>query len=79
MPLVQDRPTRYRAYMLRCWEARGERRDQPGTWRFSLECVQTKEKRGFDGLVDLMAYLREEFGTDRPGPSANRSWPVQVG
>jgi hypothetical protein len=58
--------------MLRCWEARGERRDQPGTWRFSLEGVQTKEKRGFDGLEDLVAHLREEFGADDPGPPGKR-------
>jgi hypothetical protein len=58
---VQERPPRYRAYMLRCWEARGERPDQPGTWRFSLECVQTKEKRGFEGLEELVAFLRGGF------------------
>jgi hypothetical protein len=72
MPPVQDRPPSYRAYMLRCWEARGERPGQPGTWRFSLENVQTKEKRGFDGLPALVAYLREELATDNPGPSGKR-------
>jgi hypothetical protein len=68
MSPVQDRPPRYRAYMLRCWETRGERPDQPGAWRFSLECVQTKEKRGFEGLEDLVAWLREALGIV-PAPS----------
>jgi hypothetical protein len=61
MPPVQDRPPSYRAYMLRCWEARGERPGQPGTWRFSLECVHTKEKRGFGDLAGLVVFLEKEL------------------
>jgi hypothetical protein len=52
--------------MLRCWEARGECPVQPGARRFSLECVQTKEKHGFDGLEELVSSFREELERNRP-------------
>ena len=66
MPSVQDRPPRYQAYMLRCWESRGERPGQPGTWRFSLENVETKEKRGFGDLAALVAFMEEELQRNQP-------------
>jgi hypothetical protein len=58
--------------MLRCWEARGERPGSPGAWRFSLENVQTKEKRGFPDLEALMNYLRAEM---MAGPAPVRKFP----
>jgi hypothetical protein len=61
MRAVQERPPHYRAYMLRCWEARGERPSPLGAWRFSLENVQTKEKRGFSDLAALVAFVEEEL------------------
>ena len=66
MPPVQIRPPRYRAYLLRCWEARGERPGQPGTWRYSLENVETKEKRGFGDLAALVAFMEEELQRNQP-------------
>lgn len=48
----------YRSYLLRLWPAKmdGE------TWRASLECVQTKERHGFDDLEALFTFLRQETG-----------------
>jgi hypothetical protein len=70
MPPLQDRAPRYRAYVLRCWEVRGERPDRPGTWRFDLENIHTKEKRGFAGLARLVAFLQEELEENRPAQVA---------
>jgi hypothetical protein len=61
MEPIRDEATRYRSYLLRCWEARGERPRQPGKWRFSLECVQTGEKRGFPELANLVGFLQGEL------------------
>lgn len=54
MEPIREEATRYRSFLLRCWEARGERPEKPGKWRFSLECVQTGEKRGFLELATLI-------------------------
>jgi hypothetical protein len=72
MPLDLGGAARYRAFMLRCWEVRGERPGQPATWRFSLECVETKEKRYLPDLEGLVAFLRDELanaGDDRKAHS----------
>jgi hypothetical protein len=66
---VQERAPRYRAYMLRCWEARGEHPSPLGAWRFSLENVQTREKRGFGGLEELMAWLQGQLEKKRDVPA----------
>jgi hypothetical protein len=52
---------RYRAFMLRCWEVRSERPGRPAAWRFSLECVEKKEKRYLPDLEGLVAFLRDEL------------------
>ena len=69
MEPIRAEATRYRSFLLRCWEARGERPDQPGAWRFSLECVQTKEKRGFAGLEELVAWLVGQLERKRDVPA----------
>ena len=61
MPLIHEDPPRYRAFVLRCWEVRGERPGRPATWRFSLECVEKKEKRYLPDLEGLVAFLRDEL------------------
>jgi hypothetical protein len=40
--------------VLRFWQEH----DPPDTWRFSLEDVQTGERRGFANLDALVAFLR---------------------
>jgi hypothetical protein len=64
MPLIHENPPGYRAFMLRCWEVRSERRGRPATWRFSLECVETKEKRYLPDLDGLVAFLRDELASE---------------
>ena len=61
MPLDLGDAARYRAFILRCWEVRGERPGQPARWRFSLECVEKKEKRYLPDLEGLVAFLRDEL------------------
>jgi hypothetical protein len=69
MEPIQGETTRYRSYLLRCWEARGELPAPPGVWRFSLECVQTGEKRGFASLEDLVAWLQGQLERKRDVPA----------
>jgi hypothetical protein len=65
-----QRPQRYRAFLLRCWEVSSQHSGQPGKWRFRLEDVQTGEKRGFADADALVAFLRGEF--DANGGQADR-------
>jgi len=61
MPIVHDKPPRYQAYVLRCWEMRSQHHDRPATWRFSLEDAQTREKRVFPDLEALVVFLQTEL------------------
>jgi hypothetical protein len=65
-------PSRYGAYLLRCWEVRSDRPGQPGAWRFSLEAAGTGERRAFADLPAVVAHLeqelrREDFGAASAG------------
>lgn len=62
MPIIHDKPPRYHAYVLRCWEMRSQHPDRPATWRFGLENSQTREKRAFPDLEALVAFLQTELG-----------------
>jgi len=53
---------RYRTYLLRCWEMRGQHPDHPTTWRFSLHDSQTGQKRSFADLQALTAFLKAKLG-----------------
>jgi hypothetical protein len=64
MPLDHVNAARYRAFVLRCWEVGGERPGQPATWRFSLECVEKKEKHYLPDLEGLVAFLRDELAIE---------------
>jgi len=57
-----DKPPRYRAYLLRFWEERDRTSGHHVVWRFSLEDVETKERRGFADLKALVTFLRAEMG-----------------
>jgi hypothetical protein len=75
MPTL-DPALRYHAYVLRFWREGGPPADPPAVWRFSLEDVETGERRGFINLDTLVAFLRtlsapEHSGTD-PGTPATR-------
>jgi hypothetical protein len=64
MPQVRDKPPRYRSYLLRMWEARGERPDEPPTWRFRMQDARTGAQRAFPDLEALVAFLRDEMERD---------------
>ena len=49
---------RYGAYVLRIWEVRSHPADAEPIWRYSLELVHSRERRGFPDLESLMAHLR---------------------
>jgi hypothetical protein len=60
-------PRRYRAYLLRLWQAEGE--DGQPVWRAALEEARTSERRGFADLESLFAFLKEQLDalpTTRP-------------
>jgi hypothetical protein len=61
----------YQAYLLRLWQVR-----QGGvlTWRASLERAHTGERKGFDSLGDLFAYLCAQT---QAAPDANGMEGVQ--
>ena len=59
-----DQPLRYCAYVLRCWEERGQQEARPSLWRFSLEDASTGKRRGFASLDALVAALQRELVAD---------------
>jgi len=64
------------AHLLIMWRERPARPGQPAVWRFSLEDVQTRERRGFADLDDLLAFLKSQMmdvemtSDDRPSPDS---------
>lgn len=58
---THDRPPRYHAFLLRCWEERSQQPDAPSIWRFSLEDPHIGEKHGFATLEALIAAVRHEL------------------
>jgi hypothetical protein len=48
---------RYRAWLLRCWEERGQRPIAAPLWRFSLENPHTGERHAFATRDALLAAL----------------------
>ena len=64
-------PRRYRAYLLRLWQAQGD--DGRPIWRAALEDVRGGERRGFADLAGLCAFLEaqtaHEAGRDADPPT----------
>jgi hypothetical protein len=50
---------RHKTYLLRLWETRSVPPDDPTTWRFSLEDVQSQSRYGFATLDALVSFLNE--------------------
>jgi hypothetical protein len=50
-----NEPKRYRAYLLRLWQADGE--DGRPVWRAALEDARGGERHGFADLAHLYAFL----------------------
>lgn len=55
-------PPRYRVFLLRLWEERGQPPDSAAIWRLSLEDAQTGERIGFASLQALNEYLCSSMG-----------------
>ena len=49
-------PQSYVSYLLRIWRSG---KGAQATWRASLECPMTGERRGFRSLHDLFVFLEE--------------------
>lgn len=58
---------RYRAYLLRLWQEQAASSERAAVWRLMLEDPKTGQRRGFDGLESLLAFLRAEMGETRGG------------
>jgi hypothetical protein len=54
-----SQPDGYHAYLMRLWQAGAD-----GTWRLSLQCVQTGEKLHFASLESLFTYLQAQTAAD---------------
>jgi hypothetical protein len=70
------RKPRYRAYLLRCWEAGRAREPGGGVWRFSLEDPQSGKLRYFADLESLIAALRAELTGARDGLASASERPT---
>jgi hypothetical protein len=58
---------RYRAYLLRLWQEQTASSERAAIWRTMLEDPKTGQRRGFDGLDSLLAFLRAEIGETHRG------------
>lgn len=58
--------------MLRIWEERTQRLNQPPEWRFSLEDPETGKRRGFADIQALINFLQAELASSRPEPAASQ-------
>ena len=54
---MTERQGRYRAFLLRLWQERGEKE---WIWRASLEDPHSNVRKGFPNLEQLSAYLKEQ-------------------
>lgn len=66
-----ERPPRYRAYLLRCWQERSQQPEHLGVWRFSLQEPHSGQRRGFASLEALMAFLETQLAIDEDAVDAN--------
>jgi len=48
-------------HLLTIWLERSAQPGQPAVWRFSLEDIQTRERRGFASLDALMEFLKTQM------------------
>jgi hypothetical protein len=63
-------PTKHQSFLLRAWQDQTNQ-EQPN-WRFSLEEVQTHQRRGFANLEELYAFLKAQL-VERPNEDAQPS------
>jgi len=55
----------YRSYLLRCWSVSDTESGRPAPRRFVVETVSnTPQRRGFDSLEQLFAFLQEALGAE---------------
>ena len=60
---LRDSAPRQKTYLLRLWETRSVPPDDPTTWHFSLEDVQSSARHGFATLEALVSFLNQETRT----------------
>jgi len=77
-PVSRSPAPRQKAYLLRLWETRSVPPDDPTTWRFSLEDLQSHEQHGFATLEALVTFLDEHTRllAGRPAPEVTAMMPV---
>jgi hypothetical protein len=74
MPSPGD-PSRYRAWLLRCWRERDPDPARSGPWRCSLEDPHTGERRGFATLTALVDFLERTLAGAAAGPAGEGGAP----
>jgi hypothetical protein len=60
---------RYRTYLLRFWEERGQQIAEPAAWRFSLEDPRIGQRTGFGDFKSLVTFLRSQTEDSQPTPT----------
>jgi len=51
---------RYVSFFIRIWEEPREMKDEKSEWRGSVENIQTGQKSYFNGLENLIGFIREQ-------------------
>ena len=62
----------YRTFVLRLWQERPASLGRPAVWRFSLEDIRSRQRRGFASLEGLMAFLRAQMGAEETGRKSDK-------
>ncbi len=64
-------PPTYKSYWLRCWSAGAREPGGSVNWRFSLEDAVTGEKKGFNDMKAMLAFVELELNRLEPRLTAN--------
>jgi hypothetical protein len=65
-------PNKHQSYLLRVWQDQSEADGGQADWRFSLEEVQTHQRRGFASLEELFAFIKAQLA-ERPNDNTKPS------
>jgi hypothetical protein len=68
-------PLRYQAYVLRLWQEQAATPERVAVWRFMLEDPKTRQRRGFENLECLLAFLSAQMNEN--GKRTEK--PVKIG
>ena len=71
--MFKHNPSRYFAYLLRCWQEPSLVYLGPAAWRFSLEDPHTGQRHGFATFDALMVFFRNKLEDECSGAPGIRA------